>query len=416
MEKFTTSIPPRVGPYNVRGVIGKGAFSVVKLAQHAQSRDFFACKIISKSFFSKPSFAVRFEAEVRVMQQMRHPHVVSLTDVMQDSQYIYIFMEFCPNGELFQHIVDKRYLNEGEAKQFLKQIVEGLRYVHSCNVTHRDIKPENILIDKFGNLKISDFGFAKFVGKNGLVSTSCGSPCYASPECLSGKPYDGYKCDIWSTGVILFAMLTGNLPWTKRNQKELYNQIQNGEYQIPNFVSDDARDLITKMMCVNPMDRIDDAGVLNHPWMKDAKESIMPESVNRIVSLKKIDELFIKQESFFNKDYRFLPITKVLSQKLSLAQVIKETQFPEKFISKVNMRSNPNVNKNNNAALPKLLNNNVQRNPNLKPLAIYATRQKYKENEQTRSQRDNARPTRQITSTMSVHSHINRRPILKPLA
>ncbi|OHT02763.1 CAMK family protein kinase [Tritrichomonas foetus] len=406
------AVPPRVGPYNIRGNIGTGAFSIVKLAQHVATREFYACKIISKTCFHKESFASRFETEIRVMQQMNHPNIVELNDVFQDSQFIYIFMEFCPNGELFQYIVDHRFLPESEAKIFLKQIINGLKYIHSNHATHRDIKPENILLDKFGNLKISDFGFARFVDDSNLVSTSCGSPCYAAPECLEGKSYNAYKCDIWSTGVILFAMLSGTLPWTKRNQKELFQQIKNGEYKIPTFLSGEAQDLISKMMCTNPDDRIDDDGILNHPWLDGADDPIVHPKESCIVSLKKIDGLFNRNESIFEKKYDDNGLRKLKKINLSfknpkIIKLVKEITFPESYIKKP-----PQQQLHTKLTLPPLHTHTAQDDSSSKssttssrPLAIDTVKKRLKENgKAVISQRANMGPKKinQIKSAMSV--------------
>ncbi|KAI5529944.1 serine/threonine kinase family [Trichomonas vaginalis G3] len=143
----------------------------------------------------------------------------------------------CPNGELFKYIIENKKLGEENAKIIFKEIVAGLAYVHSLNIAHRDLKPENILLSETNHIKITDFGFSRYVGENGWVKTSCGSPCYASPECISGEQYDGIKSDMWSIGVILFAMVTGMLPWTKRNKNALFKQIQQAKYRMPQNIS-----------------------------------------------------------------------------------------------------------------------------------------------------------------------------------
>jgi serine/threonine protein kinase len=142
-------------------------------------------------------------------------------------------MEFPPNGELFQYIVNRGKLSEAEAKLFIWQIFDALGYFHSMGIVHRDVKPENILHDTMGRLKLSDFGLSQLGAPGALVAPPCGSPCYASLELLSGRPYDGRTNDVSGCGVILFAMVTGQLPWTKRNQAQLFVQIRCGEYTVP---------------------------------------------------------------------------------------------------------------------------------------------------------------------------------------
>lgn len=153
-------------------------------------------------------------------------------------------------------------------------------------------------------MKISDFGLSKFVGNSGIVETPCGSPCYASPECLSGHGYDGRISDVWSIGVIMFAMVTGQLPWTKRNQTQLFNQIRKGDYKIPSFLSEECKDLIRRLMTVDVSQRITIEEALNHPWFKNHKISSCNEASEQLNSVSNISTQFelvslIKVDLFF---------------------------------------------------------------------------------------------------------------------
>lgn len=290
----TIVAPSRIGSFVFKGTVGSGAFSVVKLSYNTELKQFFACKIVPRNRISSEDLEERFEIEIRINQQMHHPGVVQIVDLLKDDMNYYIFMEFCPNGELFKYIVDRTRLPEPEAAHFMFQFLDALNYVHSLGVAHRDLKPENLLLDPVGRLKISDFGLSKFVGDSGMVSTPCGSPCYASPECLSGHDYDGRISDIWSMGVIMFAMVTGQLPWTKRNQTQLFNQIRKGDYTIPSFLSAECKDLLSRLLTVDVSTRITLEEALNHPWIKnnaDFDASNFP-STFTMVSLKKVDAFF----------------------------------------------------------------------------------------------------------------------------
>ena len=259
--------PPSIGRYILKGEIGHGAFSTVRLCQDGETGQFYACKIIARSRLLMHNLESRFENEIRINQQLHHPGVVALYDLLKDDSNFYIIVEFCPNGELFSHVVDQGRLDESQAKIFISQVLFALQYVHSLGICHRDLKPENLLLDQYGMVKISDFGLSRFVGPNGLVSTPCGSPCYASPECVSGHPYDGRKSDIWSCGVISYAILTGQLPWTKRNQQQLFEQIKRGEYTIPSYLSDKCRSFIAGLMTVNIEYRMTIEQALHHDWL-----------------------------------------------------------------------------------------------------------------------------------------------------
>lgn len=296
-ESHAVIAPNRIGDFIFKGTIGEGAFSIVKLVVKEQTGQFYACKIIPRAKL-EGTIIHKFEMEIRINQQMRHPGVVALIDLFKDDFNYYIIMEFCPNGELFEYIVQHGKLSERECKPLFIQLVTTLQFIHSMNVCHRDLKPENILIDKFGRLKISDFGLSRFMGPNCIVSTSCGSPCYASPECISGKPYNAKTSDIWSLGVIFYAMSSGLLPWSKRNQAELYQQISNGEYKIPAGLSPVLADLIRRMMTVDLNKRITLQQIVDHDFFKDVNKNIIYPPLNvPLVSLKKIDQFFEKDKA-----------------------------------------------------------------------------------------------------------------------
>lgn len=286
--------PSEVGPYEFRGTIGEGAFSVVKLAYHKERNEFYACKIVPKSRLVHARLEARFEIEIRINQQLRHPGIVSLIDIFKDNFNFYIVMEFCPGGELFQWIVHHGHLTEEDSRPMIRQILEALAYVHSQNVSHRDLKPENVLISQTGHMKISDFGLSRFVGPDHLARTPCGSPCYASPECVSGRPYDGLKSDVWSVGVILYAMLTGKLPWTKRNQRQLFEQIRAGDYKIPDYVSENAQSLIRGLMTVDCDKRLTIEQAFEHPFLRDTGAQFcgMSPTMIEYISLKRVDMFF----------------------------------------------------------------------------------------------------------------------------
>lgn len=296
---MSLTTPPKIGPYEFKGEIGTGAFSCVKLVQNMDTNDFFACKVISKEKLSTPKRMERFEDEIRIQQQLRHPNVVRIYDLLKDTQNYYIIMEFCQGGELFQYIVDKGKLTEDETKPILDQVLEAVKYIHKMGVVHRDIKPENILIDQNGKVKLSDFGLSKFVSmKSNLVKTPCGSPCYASPECLSGLPYNGYISDMWSVGVLFYACVCGQLPWTKRSQAELYAQVKAGKYEVPQTLTPECQDLITKLMDTDTNTRITPDDALKHEWF----DSLLPQvRLDREVhmpdlSIRKIDDFFQKYQ------------------------------------------------------------------------------------------------------------------------
>ena len=298
-KKLNVEVPGQIGPYVMQGAIGDGAFSEVRLCKKKKTKEFFACKIVPRSRLHSTALESRFEYEIRINQQLHHPGVVQMIDLLCDEKNYYVIMEFCPNGDLFSYIVDRGKLTEAQAKPFVRQILEALQYLHSMDVSHRDMKPENILLDQFVRIKISDFGLSKFFNPNNncLVNTPCGSPCYASPECISGHAYNGKTTDVWSFGVIMYAMLTGQLPWTKRNQSQLFQQIKRGEYSIPSYVSPEAKNMIRNLMCVNIENRYTIEQALNDPWLKGIPKQFNEREQHGYVSMKQVDQYFGREIS-----------------------------------------------------------------------------------------------------------------------
>ena len=290
--------PKKLGPYVFRGTIGEGSFSVVKLVYHEEQKNYYACKIVPFSLLKEPNLIAQFEAEIRINQQLYHPSIAQIVDLLKNDKYYFIIMEFCNNGELFNFIVERQGLKEERAASFLYQILSGLQFVHNQSIAHRDLKPENLLLDHEFKIKISDFGLSKFVDRKGLCSTPCGSPCYASPECLSGQKYDGRKSDLWSVGVILYAMVTGRLPWTKRNQKQLFEQIKRGEYKIPQGISQSCQNLISGFMTVDPKQRLTIKQALKSDFFSqidDVNYSFL--RTVPFLSLKRVDIFFSRDDN-----------------------------------------------------------------------------------------------------------------------
>lgn len=188
-------------------------------------------------------------------------------------------MEYAPNGELFEYIVSKKRLSEKEAAKFYLEILNGIEYLHSLNIVHRslisifilknkprDLKPENLLLDENNSIKIVDFGLGNLYQDGQLLQTACGSPCYAAPEMIAGKKYKGVETDVWSSGIILFAMICGYLPFEDKITTKLYEKIMKGDFVIPDYVSREAKDLLEKLLTVNPAMRIPIKKIKSHFW------------------------------------------------------------------------------------------------------------------------------------------------------
>ncbi|KAL3422326.1 CAMK CAMKL gin4 protein kinase [Phlyctema vagabunda] len=285
-----------IGPWKLGKTLGKGATARVRLARHTVSGQDAAIKIVQKknaqmsqagsladfekadSKVSEPDDGFRrmpvgIEREVAILKLIEHPNIMKLYDIWENRTEIYLVLEYADGGELFDHISSKGGLEEPEAMKYFRQILSAVGYCHSLNICHRDLKPENILLSKNGKIKIADFGMAALhQSPEHKLKTSCGSPHYAAPELIKGITYRGEKVDIWSLGVILYATLAGRLPFDSDSTKKdwlnvLLANIKRGAYEMDPVFSDEAADLIWKMLQVKPSDRIGMDQIWRHPLL-----------------------------------------------------------------------------------------------------------------------------------------------------
>ncbi|XP_027932153.1 CBL-interacting serine/threonine-protein kinase 3-like isoform X1 [Vigna unguiculata] len=270
-------IKRRVGKYEVGRTIGEGTFAKVKFARNSETGDPVALKILDKEKVLKYMLAEQIQREIATMKLIKHPNVVQLYEVMGSKTKIYIILEFVTGGELFHKILNSGRMREKEARRYFQQLINAVDYCHSRGVYHRDLKLENLLLDSFGNLKISDFGLSALsqqVRDDGLLHTTCGTPNYVAPEVLNDGGYDGAAADLWSCGVILFVLLAGYLPFDDTNILNLYKKISAAEFTCPPWLSFSARKLITRILNPNPVTRITVSEILRDEWFK--KEYKLP--------------------------------------------------------------------------------------------------------------------------------------------
>ncbi|KAK9480776.1 kinase-like domain-containing protein [Lipomyces japonicus] len=277
----------RFGNYMLGSTLGEGEFGKVKLGWRRDGRNAseVAVKLIKKENIPpKSSQEAKFQREIIVLRHLRHPNIVRLQEIIQNEKYIGIVLEYASGGELFDHILAHKYLRDSSACRLFAQLVSGVDYLHSKGIVHRDLKLENLLLDKHKNIIITDFGFAnvfnpddQLSGKKqaDFMSTSCGSPCYAAPELVvSDGKYSGRKVDVWSCGVILYAMLAGYLPFdddpenpSGSNITQLYKYITTTPLTFPDYVGPMPRDLLRRILVSNPDQRADLLEVRAHSWL-----------------------------------------------------------------------------------------------------------------------------------------------------
>ncbi|XP_067935041.1 maternal embryonic leucine zipper kinase-like isoform X2 [Watersipora subatra] len=263
------------GKYHLRETIGTGGFAKVKLAYHSVTGEKCAIKIMDKKGLKDD--LPRVTTEINAMKELCHQHICKLYEVIETADKFFLVLEYCPNGELFDYIVSKDRLYEPEARHLFRQIVSAVAFIHENGYAHRDLKPENLLLDDDQNIKLIDFGLcAKPKGGMDIpLHTCCGSPAYAAPELIAGERYLGAAADIWSMGVMLYALLCGYLPFDDENISNVYKKIQIGKYEKPSTLSKDSLKVLNEMLQVIPGKRISTGELLSHPWIvKDYEEPV----------------------------------------------------------------------------------------------------------------------------------------------
>jgi serine/threonine-protein kinase HSL1 (negative regulator of Swe1 kinase) len=285
-DTITDRRKTHVGPWQLGKTLGKGSVGRVRLARHAATGELAAIKIISKqSSTLAPSTSVAqmqkkepplvvegkrpipfsIEREIVILKLIEHENIVNLYDVWENRGEIYLVMEYAEGGELFEYVSSRGFLPEHEAVRLFRQIIAGLSYCHRFSICHRDLKPENLLIDSEKNIKLADFGMAALQPEGRWLKTSCGSPHYAAPEIIWGKDYDGAQADVWSCGIILYAMISGSLPFDGKGLTRVLQAVKKGTYNIPTGMSHDAEELIGRILQQNPDKRIRMEEIWEHP-------------------------------------------------------------------------------------------------------------------------------------------------------
>jgi len=256
--------------YSFQKVIGKGTFGLVKRAV-SKSGEMVAIKIMDKRVI-KPEHKLLLEREVSILSRLQHPNIVSLIACYDTPKRVFFVLELVGGGELFKDIINRSEpYYEGDAANYVKQILRALEYMHSMGIAHRDLKPENLLLSEDKKvIKITDFGFSK--DESDKLQTACGTALYVAPEVLSAAEY-GTSCDIWSVGVITYILLSAHIPFDGPNEKEIFEKILNAEYYFPTSlwanISDIGKKFISEIFVVDPKLRLDATDCLKHTWLVD---------------------------------------------------------------------------------------------------------------------------------------------------
>jgi len=257
--------------YDMKNILGTGAFSKVRLAEHKETKHLVAIKCIPKKLIKGKEQSIN--NEISVLRSLRHPNIVELREIYNNSSHLYLVMEFVSGGELFDRIVEKGSYTELDASKLIAQVLDAVQYLHSKDIVHRDLKPENLLYhnpSEDSKIMISDFGLSKIAGEGSTMKTACGTPGYVAPEVLKQRPYTK-AVDVWSIGVIAYILLCGYPPFYEENDQKLFEQILKADYEFDSPYWDDisqaAKNFISQLMHISPEKRYTCKEALNDPWI-----------------------------------------------------------------------------------------------------------------------------------------------------
>nr|XP_022918301.1 testis-specific serine/threonine-protein kinase 3-like isoform X1 [Onthophagus taurus] len=277
--------------YKIEKQIGEGTYSRVHITtvktDHGEQK--VACKIISKKC-AGVDFIKRFlPRELRIIRYIKHPHIVTVHDIIEINSKIYIFMDYCRNGDMLEHIKSHGPLTESKAKHYFRQMVAAVKYLHDLEIAHRDLKCENVFITINNNIKLGDFGFARRCvddcGCYKFSDTFCGSAAYAAPEILQGIAYDPKMYDMWSLGCILYIMLTASMPFDDTNIKKMLKTQLNRSLCIATFrhwrkSCHYLKHLLAYLLEPNPLQRATIDQVSESLWLRESEKSSLSSSTS----------------------------------------------------------------------------------------------------------------------------------------
>lgn len=319
--------------YELLKELGQGKFGKVFKARVKGTDYFVAIKVLSKSQIQDQQDFQRIQNELTILRQVCHPHLVDTFDIQETKNFIFLVMEYLPGGELFDEIVKQKFFSQEHSGKIFVQLLKGVQSLHKNNLVHRDLKPENILLDESKKIvKIADFGLGRDYDPKELLTTACGSPCYAPPEMFSGEHYDPEKVDVWALGVVLYAMLVGFLPFDDQDSTKILTNMMNYRIEFPEMLSSDLVDLLRKMIHVNPMQRISLSEIETHPWVQKIQRNqngghccLVEEcdSGEEEIDFKSIQEL---KQQFPTKDILQIVKQKLYSPQYCLYKLFKKQQ------------------------------------------------------------------------------------------
>lgn len=251
--------------FDIGKPLGKGKFGSVYLAREKSSKFIVALKVLFKAQLVKSNVEHQLRREIEIQAHLRHPHILRLYGYFHDETRVYLILEYAAKGEMYRELQKKTTFSEELTATYVYELADALKYCHSKSVIHRDIKPENLLMGIRGELKIADFGWSVHAPTS-KRQTLCGTLDYLPPEMVNGTTHD-HTVDLWTLGVLCYEFLVGKPPFETQSNSETYRRIRDLKYTFPKHVSEGARDLVRRLLKVEPRDRLPLTEVMCHPWI-----------------------------------------------------------------------------------------------------------------------------------------------------
>ena len=319
--------------YKYGRIIGRGAFGKVNIGLNILTGRIVAIKSFNKQNISSFTSKEKIRKETDIMRNLKHSSITKILEMFESEKYVLIIMEYIPGGNLHSYIKKRKKISEHITKVLFKQIIEGIKYIHSHGIVHRDIKLDNILLDLNNNIKICDFGVSKRINENTLLYDQCGTPLSMAPEIIMNNGYCGFPVDVWSAGVSLYMMLTGKAPFNKTSNNTLQYEIVNSHFPEIEHVSTECNDLLCKMLEKDPYKRITIENVLKHKWfINDDNNSYI--NSNNVIN---------KYHLFTNAEVAVLSKTNIDYRHCIVDDIVEEFTMDNLFTSE-NEKENSNAN------------------------------------------------------------------------
>ena len=319
--------------------IGKGGFGLVWKVIHKATQKVYCIKVIQKSGIIEQKLVDQMNREIEIMYLLNNPHCLSLKNHFEDDNNFYLVMPLAIKGQLYRVLRKFRKFDERTAAQILRETIHALQYLHSFNppIIHRDIKPENLLLNEGGRVLLADFGWSNF-SDGGVRKTFCGTPEYIAPEMLLKKGHDT-RVDIWSVGILMFELLSGYSPFVAKNNQDLYQNIRRLKIQWPKDMPPLAKNLIGKILKLNPLDRPSLQEILDHQWFKQTKiiKPLLENKFNSTKDLLVYHMLSEPNEEILNRINKLLKLTGKDADNTNAKNITKETPDSDHVIQKKNI-------------------------------------------------------------------------------